>query len=87
MKRTGNGLWPEVEQLAWTVRIQMFVVIMGGLFSPSFFHFPHMMTFVAITALYRAVDETVPANAAEGYYGYEGSEAAYNPAVPKTVSV
>ena len=76
MRRTENGVWPVMEALAWTVRVQLIVIVMGGMFSPSFFHFPHMMTFVAVSGLWRSVQEAVPEGAIAAPYGMAMSPSA-----------
>ena len=51
--RRAKVYWPEIAELGYAVRNQMVVVILGGAFSPSLFHFPHMMCFVAVASAHK----------------------------------
>jgi len=53
-------VWPEVADLAWTIRIMLSVVILAGIFSPSAFHYPHMLTAVAMCSLANLVEAQFP---------------------------
>ncbi len=67
LRQTEGGQWPQVELLARIIRTQLVIVIVGGMFSPSFFHFPHMMTFVATVGVARMLPDFVSVPLAAGY--------------------
>ena len=45
--KRAKDFWPEVACFGRVAAIQACVVIVGGMFSPSLFHFPHMLNVVA----------------------------------------
>ena len=50
--KRARDFWPEVAYLGRVVAIQALVVIVGGMFSPSLFHFPHMLMVTTTCCVY-----------------------------------
>ena len=57
--RRAKVYWPEVSEIGYAVRNQMVVVILGGAFSPSLFHFPHMMCFVVVASSHKLLMDRI----------------------------
>ena len=47
--------WPEVAMLGWVMCVMVAVIVVGGMFSPSAFHYPHMLLFVTSAGVWAHV--------------------------------
>ena len=62
--RMAKDYWPEIAALGLTVATQSCVVIVGGMFSPSLFHFPHMLTLTVAAGTYVHLKNHIAAHSA-----------------------
>ncbi|MFT5125559.1 MAG: hypothetical protein ACI9TH_001085 [Kiritimatiellia bacterium] len=82
--KMAKDYWPEIAALGLTVFTQACIVVVGGMFSPSLFHFPHMLMMTVSAGAYVHLKKLMAMNPG---YNQSQTHSPYSPTLATNIPV